>query len=158
MKQTLPTVLAALFIFCIVIACEKADQITYDKQLEVTGDYINGTYEGQTSIDGEGYNALANITVNRGQISVVDWRIYDNRLKRNFDDTYEEVYTGNALYQQQCRDNMVGMRAFGPKLIETQDIGEVDNITGATWCWRKFKDVVAITLKDAYADTSLANP
>jgi major membrane immunogen (membrane-anchored lipoprotein) len=118
-----------------------------------SGNYKNGDYEGQTKIDYEGYHAFAQIKVAGGYIDRVDWGIFDNNRKRNFDSTYEEVYAGNALYQQQCRDNIVGMEAFGPKLIGTQDIDKVDGITGATWCYNKFKEVVKITLKDAVVDS-----
>ncbi len=121
---------------------------------EAAGIYKNGTYEGQTPKDYEGYNALAFIEVKKGFISTVGWKIYDNNLKRYFDSTYEEVYTGNALYIQQCRDNMKGMTAYGPQLIETQNVDSVDCITGATWCFNKFRQVVKIALKDAKADTA----
>jgi major membrane immunogen (membrane-anchored lipoprotein) len=118
------------------------------------GMYLNGTYEGKTPIDYEGYNALAKISVSNGFISVVDWKIYDNNLKRYFDETYEEVFAGNPLYVQQCRDNMKGMKAYGPDLIRTQCIDSVDVITGATWCYHKFRDVVKITLKNAKKDST----
>jgi major membrane immunogen (membrane-anchored lipoprotein) len=120
------------------------------------GNYKNGVYEGKTPIDYEGYNALAKIEVANGYLSLVDWDIYDNNLKRYFDGTYEEVYTGNPLYIQQCRDNMKGMVAYGPNLIQTQNIKSVEAITGATWCYNKFKEVVKITLKNAYADSANA--
>ena len=116
---------------------------------EAAGNYRDGLYEGRTPKDSEGYNATALIEVKKGFISTVGWKVYDNNLKRYFDSTYEEVYTGNATYMQQCRDNMKGMVAYGPKLIETQDIDSVDVITGATWVHHKFTQVVKITLKDA---------
>ena len=121
---------------------------------EKTGDYKNGVYEGKTQKDSEGYNASASIDVKQGFVASVVWSIYDNNLKRYFDATYEEVYIGNQTYIQQCRDNMRGMLAYGPKLIQTQSIDSVEAITGATWCYRKFKEVVKIALKDATADSS----
>jgi major membrane immunogen (membrane-anchored lipoprotein) len=121
---------------------------------EKIGVYKNGVYKGATKKDSEGYNASASIEVKQGFISTVLWSIYDNNLKRYFDSTYEQVYIGNPTYIQQCRDNMKGMAAYGPKLIQTQSIDSVDVITGATWtCW-KFKEVVQIALKDAKSDSS----
>lgn len=122
---------------------------------ENIGRYINGLYQGETEKDWEGYTTFCTIRVVRGLIAIVDWQIYDNYRKRIFDDTYEEVYTGNQYYIQQCRDNMIGMKAYGPKLIETQDLDQVDSITGATWCYNKFKEVVTITLEDANHRTLL---
>ena len=124
---------------------------------ETTGVYKNGVYEGTTKKDYEGYNADASIEVKQGSIATVLWSIYDNNRNRYFDATYEQVYAGNPVYMQQCRDNMKGMVAYGPKLIETQDIDKVDCITGATWCHNKFKEVVNIALKDAKADSTGAN-
>ena len=154
MKPVFHLFLAALFMTVFIIACSGTDTITQNDLSDDAGNYINGTYEGQTQIDHEGYHASASVKVTQGLISIVDWNIYDNNLNRYFDETYEEVYTGNELYMQQCRDNMIGMNAFGPKLIETQNIDSVDNITGATWCYKKFKEVIGISLQEAYKDTS----
>jgi major membrane immunogen (membrane-anchored lipoprotein) len=116
---------------------------------EPVGAYRNGVYEGRLPKDTEGYNTSALIEVKKGFIATVGWNIYDTNLKRYFDATYEEVYTGNDTYMQQCRDNMKGMAAYGPKLIETQNVDSVDVITGATWCYNKFRQVVKAALKDA---------
>jgi major membrane immunogen (membrane-anchored lipoprotein) len=132
--------------------CARKNSVTGPGNTELSGNYIDGFYHGQTLIDHEGYTALANVEVTRARISVVDWQIYDTYRKIFFNADYEKVYAGNELYIRQCRDNMVGMNVFGPELIETQDLNEVDNITGATWCYRKFKEVMQITLKDAYAE------
>jgi major membrane immunogen (membrane-anchored lipoprotein) len=141
----------------ISLSCKDSDKTNILGPEEKTGVYKNGSYEGKTAKDNEGYNALALIEVKKGLIATVAWKIYDNNLKRYFDSTYEEVYTGNALYIQQCRDNMKGMVAYGPSLIQTQSIDSVEAITGATWCYNKFKQVVKITLKDAAADSAGMN-
>jgi major membrane immunogen (membrane-anchored lipoprotein) len=149
-------ILAALLSVC-------AQNAAKDNPVEVvtpvvdSGRYVNGAYDGQTPKDGEGYTTFASIQVRQGDIASVNWRIYDNNLKRNFDSTYEEIYRTIPLYQQQCRDNMVGMKVFGPELIETQSIDSVDCITGATWCWNKFKEVVQIALKDARPDSAASD-
>jgi major membrane immunogen (membrane-anchored lipoprotein) len=121
------------------------------------GLYKNGVYEGSLPRDGEGYSTSTRIEVSGNRIADVDWSIYDNNLKRYFDETYEEVYTGNPTYMQQCRDNMRGMLAYGPKLIMTQEIDSVDVITLATWCHNKFKQVVKKALVDARLDTTASS-
>jgi len=151
MKKISPVALILIQAAFISLSCKDSEK-TSILGPEATGIYQNGIYEGQTPKDYEGYNALAIIEVKKGFIATVGWKIYDNNLKRYFDSTYEEVYTGNALYIQQCRDNMKGMVAYGPRLVETQNVDSVDCITGATWCYNKFKQVVKITLKDAAAD------
>jgi major membrane immunogen (membrane-anchored lipoprotein) len=116
---------------------------------EPLGVYKDGVYEGQLPKDTEGYNTSALIEVKKGFIRTIGWNIYDTNLKRYFDAAYEQVYTGNDTYIRQCRDNMKGMAAYGSKLIQTQNVDSVDVITGATWCYNKFKQVVKVTLKDA---------
>ena len=147
---------AALLLFSVILfplSCKDSAKNTITGP-EKTGAYKNGIYKGTTRKDSEGYNALASIEVKQGFIAAVDWSIVDNNLKRNFDAAYEEVYAGNPTYIQQCRDNMKGMLAFGPRLLKTQNIDSVEAITGATWCYRKFKEVVKIALIDAKADSS----
>jgi major membrane immunogen (membrane-anchored lipoprotein) len=147
---------AMLLLFPAVIfllSCKDSDKNSVTGPGKI-GVYKNGIYEGTTKKDVEGYNAYTSIEVTKGSIATVLWTIYDNNLKRYFNATYEEVYTGNPVYIQQCRDNMRGMMAYGPSLIKTQDIDSVDCIARATWCCRKFKEVVKIALKDAKVDTS----
>jgi len=146
--------LTTFMIMALISTCSKDRSIVDQSPQNNSGKYINGNYQGQTVVDHEGYHALASVQIVQNCIAVADWQIYDNNSKRFFDETYEEVYKGIPLYQQQCRDNMAGMVTFGPRLIETQDLNAVDNITGATWCYKKFKEVMEITLKDAYRDTT----
>jgi major membrane immunogen (membrane-anchored lipoprotein) len=156
MKTKATAILVLVLAFLCGTCCNKAVNKITEPEDQITGTYKNGSYTGQTTIDYEGYNANCHIHVSDGQIATVDWNIYDNNRKRYFDATYEELYANYPPYIQQCRDNMVGMLGFGPKLVETQDIKKVDCITGATWCYKKFTQVIKIALKDAYADSSAA--
>ena len=153
MKSNFIRLLITISLMTFFTLCSKDKSVTGDGG-ETGGKYIDGSYAGQTQIDHEGYNALASVKVSQHRITDVEWRIYDNNLKRIFDDTYEEVFAGNEVYMQQCRDNRSGMAVFGPRLIETQELDSVDNITGATWSYRKFRDVMQTTLKDACQDTT----
>ena len=157
MKNRLVVVAALIAGVLFYLSCKKSGKDTVmgpDPGSTVQGRYKNGLFKGATEKDYEGYNAIATIEVRGNRISIVDWQIYDNNLKRFFDAAYEHVYSGNPLYIQQCRDNMKGMVAYGPRLIETQDVDSVECITGATWCHNKFKQVVKISLKDASLDPS----
>jgi major membrane immunogen (membrane-anchored lipoprotein) len=68
---------------------------------------------------------------------------------RVFDESYEEVFTGNDLYMQQSRDDWTGSRGYSDALIEKQDVEEVDAVSNATWTNRKFKEFVRLTLAQA---------
>ena len=133
-----------------IIVCDKKDSSV--NPVANSGRYIDGVYLGETKVDGEAYQTSAAIRVKNGDISAVDWQIYDTYRERVFDGTYEEVYASHPAYIQQCRDNMAGYVTFVPQLIEKQDIDLVDNVTGATWCYNKFRQVVRIALKDAYPE------
>lgn len=112
--------------------------------------YRDGTYEAQDTPDVEGYYAKAKVTVTDGKIANVEWNIFDkNRNDRVFDETYEEVFAGNALYQEQCRKDLAGANIYGNKLIETQKLDDVDAISGATWAHKKFVNIMKPALEQA---------
>jgi major membrane immunogen (membrane-anchored lipoprotein) len=112
--------------------------------------YKDGIYEVNTPIDGEGFYTSATLTIKEGKIYNVDWTILDSyRSDRPFDASYERVYAGNSTYIEQCRSDWKGSRGYGPKLIETQDLGKVDVVTGATWTNKKFKEAMELALEKA---------
>ncbi|MCX7747572.1 MAG: FMN-binding protein [Clostridia bacterium] len=113
------------------------------------GKYKDGVYEVQSQPDYEGYYSTAKVTIKDNKIDSVDWKIIDSERKRDFDEKYEEVFAGNKEYQEQCRNDLKGAKTYSPKLVETQEISEVDAISGATWSNKKFKEVVRIALEKA---------
>lgn len=112
--------------------------------------YKDGVYEVETLPDYEGYYAKARLTIKDDIITDVDWCIYDsNRNNRPFDDTYGEVFKEYPLYVKQCIDDWNGSKEYGPKLIGTQDLQQVDAVSGATWTNNVFKAVVDMALEKA---------
>jgi major membrane immunogen (membrane-anchored lipoprotein) len=94
----------------------------------------DGTYHVTCITDGEGYYVQGVLTIVGGKIASAEWAIYDkNRNDKLFDKDYETVFAGQDMYIQQCRDNLKGMAGYSSKLIETQDAGGVDAVSGATW-------------------------
>ena len=146
----LPNYVFLSLLITLVFICSCAS-IDSDKttQNSTNGLYKDGVYSNSLEKDYEGYETTAITKVENGKIVSIDWKIYDTNNKRFFDSTYEEVFKGNDTYIQQCRDNMVGVRKFGPQLLQTQDIDKVDAITGATWCYNKFKEVAKKALVEA---------
>lgn len=110
--------------------------------------YKNGTYEAKTDAGTEGFHSEATLKISNNKISDVQWKIVDQN-GRVFDKTYEEVYPNSALYQQQCRSDYKGAITYSPKLIQTQDIDKVDAVSGATWSYNKFVEVVSKALDKA---------
>lgn len=110
--------------------------------------YKDGVYSAQTKPDPEAFYSKAQIKIKDDRITDVTFNIYDGN-NRVFDNTYEEVYKNNDTYIQQCRDNMKGIKAFSSQLIKKQNIAKVDAVSGATWAYLKFEEVVAEALKKA---------
>jgi len=121
-----------------------------ERALTAGAAYRDGTYEAQDKPDVEGYYAKAKIVVADGKITTVEWNIFDKyRNDRIFDETYEEVFAGNTLYQEQCRKDLAGAKIYGSKLVETQNLDNVDAISGATWAHKKFVNIMKPALEQA---------
>lgn len=111
----------------------------------------DGKYTVESKPDYEGYYTKATVVIKNGKIESIDWNIYDSK-KRVFDEAYEEVFGNNQHYREQCRKDLSGSKIYGPKLIQVQNIDEVDAISGATWANKKFKEVVKLALEQANVD------
>jgi major membrane immunogen (membrane-anchored lipoprotein) len=59
-------------------------------------------------------------------------------------------FKDNPVYIKQCRKDSKGVRAYPKKLFKTQDIDQVDAMSGATWSYNIFKASVNEALKNAY--------
>lgn len=113
--------------------------------------YKDGVYEYKSIPDPENYYVKGSVTVKGGKIAAVDWGIYDAaRSDKLFDKDYEAVFA-DEVYKQQCRDNLKGMAEYTPRLIEKQDIFQVDAVSGATWAYDNFYKMVSQALRKAYA-------
>lgn len=110
--------------------------------------YKDGDYEVKTEKDSEGFYCKAKVTIKDSKITNVEWNIYDYE-DRVFDETYEEVYSGQPKYQMQCRNDLKGAITYGATLVEVQDIKKVDSITGATWSNKNFKKAINLALQKA---------
>ncbi|HWT73584.1 MAG TPA: FMN-binding protein [Mobilitalea sp.] len=127
-----------------------AATVTPAAKEDVAAIYKDGTYTTQTDPDYEGFYEKATIEVDNGLITSVDWGIYDStRNDKPFDENYEEVYTGQDEYVEQCRSDWKGSRSYAADLIATQDVTKVDAVSGATWTNKLFKGVVNKALEDA---------
>lgn len=146
-KLAILTLLLALSLLgCAATKNESKETGSNDKKTSFV--YKDGVYDAQTEPDAEGFLSKAKVSIEDGKISEIEWNIVgmNNRV---FDETYEEVFAGNELYQEQCRNDLKGAKTYGPKLIEVQNLDEVDAMTGATWANKKFKEVMQLVLADA---------
>jgi major membrane immunogen (membrane-anchored lipoprotein) len=116
--------------------------------------YKDGVYTVDTPIDNEKYYTEATVEIKDGKIASVDWTIIDTGHDNEpFDEDYYKVMEpyGETCVQQ-SHDDWSGSRGYSDALIETQDVDQVDAVTGATWTNRKFKQVVKLALEQAKAE------
>lgn len=144
------SLLLSVFLLC---SCQAAATPSPSSSPSVAvGAYKDGAYTYTGKKDGEGYYVKATMVVCGGAIASMDWQILDsNSNDKVFDDQYEKIYTGNDMYVQQCRDNIKGMKGFVPRLLQVQDPGKVDTVSGATWAYNKFEEAAKALLQQAKA-------
>jgi major membrane immunogen (membrane-anchored lipoprotein) len=119
--------------------------------------YINGTYQGysQSVYTGEPYWGHVQISVDNGSFSSISFVIRDSSTHEFVDSMYGVIhYQGNPGYMQQCVNDGHGIESYPQKLIEVQNLDNVDGISGATWSYNIFKATVKDALKSAKKPTS----
>jgi major membrane immunogen (membrane-anchored lipoprotein) len=154
MKKRGWTVLTVLFALCsIFVGCGG----------NAEGPYKDGEYEGKSGATTEGYYGKANVTVKKGRIDKVDFKIYDTAVFKSFgnskhkdadelllDETYKnEVYETAPGYQEQTENELKGIEKYEGELVEKQAVDEVDAISGATWSYELFQETLKDTLEQA---------
>jgi major membrane immunogen (membrane-anchored lipoprotein) len=79
----------------------------------------------------------------------INFIVRDSNLHETFDGNYEKHFEGNPEYIQQSRNDWKGVQTYPAVLLEKQDTGKVDAISGATWSNKIFRASVKEALKDA---------
>ncbi len=110
----------------------------------------DGVYEGksQSIYKSEPFLAESKVYIKQGKITKVDFQIVDTLKNEVFDEKYEKHFIGNKLYIDQCRNDWKGMRNYLRKLLKTQNIDNIDAVSGATWSYNMFKSSVSEALKN----------
>lgn len=113
--------------------------------------YTDGVYCGKSKAiyNDENFWGQVQITIEKGKIVDVDFSIIDSTLHEVFDYKYEKHYIGNDLYIQQCREDWQGVQKYPAKLLEKQNIDDVDITSGATWSYNMFKYATNEALNNA---------
>jgi major membrane immunogen (membrane-anchored lipoprotein) len=123
----------------------------------VTGSiFKDGIYVAKTVTDNEKYFAQATITIKDGKIATADWSLYDEGNNKPFDEEYYHQFEPNEEYVKQAKEDWSGSRNYAVKLLETQDVNKVDAVTGATWSFVEFEEVINLALDQATEGTAPA--
>ena len=113
--------------------------------------YSNGIFEGQSQdkYNDEPYWGKVQIKIEKGLFSIVSFVIRDTNLHETFDQYYEKHFVETPEYVQQCRNDWKGVQTYPGKLVESQNIKNVDAMSGATWSYNIFKASANEALKKA---------
>lgn len=154
MKRTITLIAISVILSALLCACgsqsvsQASASPTAAEASVSAGAYKDGTYQYTGKKDGEGYLVEGTMVITNGLIQSMEWQIVDDHRHRVFDETYEDVFS-NDTYKQQCRDDLSGMKTYAPALIDKQDVGAVDAVSGATWSHGKFAEAAEALLEQA---------
>lgn len=101
-----------------------------------TASFDDGTYTGESQPDDNQQYGQVKLTVENGKIKSADYKEFDG--------------TGNpkdSSYPYQLA--LQAFDEFEKRLVETQDPEKVDNVTGATGSWGKFKEAANAAINQA---------
>jgi major membrane immunogen (membrane-anchored lipoprotein) len=109
------------------------------------GRYEDGTYTGETEFDSHGWKGVVEIKVTGGKIAQVDYdELNEEGEKKSEDEEYKEMWQGQAGINAD-----EAYPGYENDLLESQDIEQVDVISGATATHATFTQVVKKALADA---------
>ena len=116
--------------------------------------YKDGTYTGASrdSYTAEPYWGIIKVKIENGAFAGISFMVRDSNLHETFDGSYEKHFEGNQVYIEQCRNDWKGVQSYPERLMESQDIGKVDVVSGATWSYNIFKASLEEALKTAKGD------
>jgi major membrane immunogen (membrane-anchored lipoprotein) len=113
--------------------------------------YPDGIYEGKSrdGYTGEPFWGIVKIKVENGAFATINFKIRDTSFHESVDSMYGiHHYPTFPAYQLQCVKDGNGIKTYPRKLLETQDMGKVDAMSGATWSYNIFKASVKAALPE----------
>lgn len=122
--------------------------------------YLDGTYQGQSQsyYTSEPFWGRIQVKVVNGAFTEINFTIRDSSAHEPVDSMYGvHHYAGVPEYQQQCVNDGHGIEIYPQKLLTSQNIDEVDAITGATWSYNIFISTIKNALKDAKKTSGIVN-
>lgn len=127
--------LAILSLIILFTACSKSTKMK------------DGVYEGSASSEGDTKSTVkVQITIKDEKITDVIAKEFDKNNKEKGDDYGKEAGDNNYKLAQKA---VKGFKNYPKKLIESQNIDEVDSISGSTVSYKLFKESVKNALDKA---------
>ena len=158
MKTKLFLSLPALFILLLVVLSfgredsPKKDPVVITDSLHYNDGFYKAESKGRYS--SENFWGHVGITVEGSVITVVDFVIRDSSAHENVDSMYGvKHYQGIPLYQQQCVEDGNGIKIYPQRLLQFQNIDDVDVISGATWSHNIFDSTTRKAFRNGVVPT-----
>jgi major membrane immunogen (membrane-anchored lipoprotein) len=105
--------------------------------------------ESQSKYTGEPYWGQVTLTIKNDSVRLISFQILDKDKNEVFGPDYERYFKDNAMYVDQCRNEVKGIKAYTESFRKTGNVDQVDAITGATWSYNIFRDALKDALKKA---------
>jgi major membrane immunogen (membrane-anchored lipoprotein) len=153
---TLTTILILLFSFSTTKG-EFSNDNLFDIK-DTSSNYIDGTFQGksQAKYAPEPFWGHIQISIENGSFTDIQFAIRDSSIHESVDSMYGvRNYSYSANYMQQCVKDGNGIKNYPKKLLQTQNLDEVDAVSGATWSYNIFKASVKEALKNTKATTGI---
>lgn len=112
--------------------------------------YKDGKYTAKSSPDDDGAVGEITLSIEQGKITKANYK----GIKK--DGTVKDVEYGkthgkieNQDFYNKAQQAVKGADSYGPKLVETQKLDQVDSVSGATTSYKQFVDAVKKALAQA---------
>lgn len=112
--------------------------------------YKDGTYTGKSGEDDRGAFGEATVTVAGGRITdckYVTWQKDGSIKDENYGKVNGEV--SNQDYYNKAQLAVAAMKQYADRLVEAQNLADVDTISGATIAFNQFKEAAGRALDEA---------
>jgi major membrane immunogen (membrane-anchored lipoprotein) len=108
------------------------------------GKIKDGVYKGETPPSEYGHKGYVELTIRNGQVVEIVFYQYDPKTGQFKDENYGEEYGDqfgpNTFEKAQL--SVEGGKKYPVMLLETQDLGQVDSVSGATFNFTVFRTAV----------------
>lgn len=116
-----------------------------------TKQFRDGVYTGESrsKYSNEPYWGQVTVEIKNDKVTLLTFRIVDKEKNEIFGPGFERHFKGNAMYTEQCRNEVKAIKAYTEAFIKNGGIAHVDAITGATWSYNLFGDALKTALEKA---------
>jgi major membrane immunogen (membrane-anchored lipoprotein) len=148
---------AFLILLLVILSFDKEDDPgKYPATGMDTLHYNDGFYSAASKgkYTSENFWGHIGITVEGSLITDVSFVIRDSSLHENVDSMYGvRHYQGTPEYQKQCVNDGNGIKIYPQRLMQFQNIDDVDGISGATWSHNIFDSTTRKAFRNGVIET-----